>query len=82
VPLTRRWKARRAVERLIKTHLESPVGDFTPMLMPEHHAIALSTAAVERWLASIDSVFTYRWELPAPNVPLAAGRADLILSAS
>jgi SAM-dependent methyltransferase len=79
VPLTRRWKARRAIERVIKMRLESPIGDFTPLLLPEQYTLALSTATVERWLSRLRGDFTYRWVLPAPNVPLAAGRADLIL---
>jgi SAM-dependent methyltransferase len=79
VPLTRRWKARRAVEQIIKMRVQSPIGDFTPLLLPEHYTIALSTATVERWLSRLQGDFTYRWRLPAPGVPLAAGRADLIL---
>jgi len=79
VPLTRRWKARRAVERVIKLQLESPIGDFPSVVLPEHHTVKLSTETVERWLASLQGDFTYRWRLPAPGVPLVAGRADLVL---
>jgi SAM-dependent methyltransferase len=79
VPLTRRWKARRAIERIVKMRLESPLGDFTPTLIPARYTLSLSTSMIERWLSGIAGEFTYHWELPAPNVPLAAGRADLIL---
>jgi SAM-dependent methyltransferase len=79
VALTRRWKVRRAIERVVKMRIESPIGDFTPHLLPERYTLALSTATVERWLSRLEGEFSYRWELPAPNVPLAAGRADLIL---
>jgi SAM-dependent methyltransferase len=77
VPLTRRWKARRVVETALKTH--SSVNLFAPARLPANYTIALTTASVERWLGTTGVELTYHWELPAPGVPLAPSRADLIV---
>jgi len=77
VPLTRRWKARRTVETLWKSR--SAGAGFAPVRLPSNYTLPLTTAAVERWLAALDGDFLHRWELPAPGVPLAFGRADLII---
>ncbi len=34
---------------------------------------------VERWLAAVEGSPCYRWLPQGPGVPLASGRADLIL---
>ncbi len=77
VPLTRRWKARRTLEVLLKRR--SPAQSFVLPPLPPGYTLSLTTAAVERWLASVDGEFVHHWELPAPGVPLAVGRADLII---
>jgi SAM-dependent methyltransferase len=77
VPLTRRWKVRNVVETTLKRR--SAGERFAPARLPPSYTLSLSTAAVEHWLATLDTDFVYRWELPAPGVPLAAGRADLII---
>jgi SAM-dependent methyltransferase len=53
---------------------------FPPVRLPANYTLALSTAAVERWLAMLDADVTHQWRLPAPGVPLAPGRADLLIS--
>jgi SAM-dependent methyltransferase len=50
-----------------------------PARLPANYTLALSTVAVERWLAMLDVDVTYHWQLPAPGVPLAPGRADLLI---
>jgi 2-polyprenyl-3-methyl-5-hydroxy-6-metoxy-1,4-benzoquinol methylase len=77
VPLTRIWKARRIVETTIG--IRSSGEQFAPARLPPNYTLSLTTAAVERWLAKLDGDFVHHWELPAPGVPLAAGRADLII---
>lgn len=77
VPLTRRWKARRALEAMLKRR--SQAERFVPARLPASYTLTLTTAALERWLTTLEVNFTYHWELPAPGVPLAAGRADLII---
>lgn len=77
VPLTRLWKVRRVVETTLNRGAHSE--GFIPVRLPPNYAISLSTEAVERWLAMLDGDFSHRWELPAPGVPLASGRADLII---
>jgi cyclopropane fatty-acyl-phospholipid synthase-like methyltransferase len=52
---------------------------FPPVRLPANYTLALSTAAVERWLAMLKGDVTHRWQLPAPGVPLAPGRADLLI---
>lgn len=78
VPLTRRWKARRTLEALLRSR--SSPGSFVVPSLPPGYAVSLTTAAVERYLAMVSGDFTHRWELPAPGVPLAIGRADLIIA--
>ncbi|MGA9315377.1 MAG: hypothetical protein WBV77_12185, partial [Solirubrobacteraceae bacterium] len=51
----------------------------SPARLPANYTLVLTTMAVERWLTTLDSGLTYRWALPAPSVPLAPGRADLII---
>jgi SAM-dependent methyltransferase len=77
VPLTRRWKVRRAVETMLKRR--SPAGRFAPARLPSSYTISLTTATVDRWLSGFESDFIHHWQLPAPGVPLAPGRADLII---
>jgi predicted O-methyltransferase YrrM len=79
VPLTPSWKARRTVEMMIKVRSRRPVDAFAPVWLPTGYTLALTTAAVERWLATLDAELTHHWELPAPGVPLACARADLII---
>jgi SAM-dependent methyltransferase len=79
VPLTRRWKARRVVEAIVKDWRHRSVEAFQPARLPANYTLTLTTAAVERWLARLDRDVTHRWELPAPGVPLAPGRADLVI---
>lgn len=87
VPLTIGWKTRRTVETLIKAGghrfimARSPgqVKVASPARLPANYTLVLTTMAVERWLTTLDSGLTYRWALPAPSVPLAPGRADLII---
>ena len=77
VPLTRRWKARRTVEALLESR--SAPARFVLPALPPGYTLSLTTAAVERWLAMVDGDFVHHWELPAPGVPMAVGRADLII---
>ncbi len=77
VPLTRRWKARRTVEALLNSR--SSPGRFVVPPLPPGYTLSLTAAAVERWLAMVEGDFLFHWELPDPGVPLAAGRADLII---
>jgi SAM-dependent methyltransferase len=77
VPLTRSWKARRIVETTIR--IRSSGEQFAPARLPPNYTLSLTTAAIERWLATLEGDFVHHWELPAPGVPLAAGRADLII---
>jgi SAM-dependent methyltransferase len=77
VPLSRRWKVRNVVESVLKKRAQ-PEG-FTPARLPPNYTLPLTAAAIERWLAELRPEVGYRWELPAPGVPLAPGRADLIL---
>jgi SAM-dependent methyltransferase len=79
VPLTRGWKARHTLEATIKRSGGAPLDSFAAARLPAGYTLTLSTADVERWLATLDERLTHRWELPAPGVPLAAARADLIL---
>jgi SAM-dependent methyltransferase len=79
VPLTPGWKARRTVETMIKARSRRPVKAFAPARLPDNYTLTLTTASVERWLAALDGDLEHRWRLPAPGVPLAPGRADLIL---
>lgn len=77
VPLTRRWKARRIVETMLKSR--SPAERFAPARLPPSYTLSLTTVAVERWIATLEGDLVHHWELPAPGVPLAPGRADLII---
>ncbi len=77
VALTRRWKLRRLLETLLKNR--SRKEDFVPAQLPPRYTISLSTAAVERWLATQREDLVHHWELPAPGVPLVHRRADLII---
>ncbi len=79
VPLTRRWKTRSALERIVKLRSQSQVERFVPVLLPASYTLNLSTTVVERWLSALHGEFTHHWELPSPGVPLAPARADLIL---
>ncbi|MFI5036897.1 MAG: SAM-dependent methyltransferase [Solirubrobacterales bacterium] len=80
VPLTRRWKVRRIVETMSRSR--APAERFAPARLPPNYTLPLTTAAVERWLTSLEGNLTHHWELPAPGAPLAAGRADLIIERS
>jgi hypothetical protein len=77
VPLTRSWKVRRIAQTMFKSR--SPTERFAPAQLPPNYTLPLTTAAVERWLATVEGDLTHYWELPAPGVPLAPGRADLII---
>jgi 2-polyprenyl-3-methyl-5-hydroxy-6-metoxy-1,4-benzoquinol methylase len=77
VALTRRWKLRRALTTALAPR--APVERFVPARLPDGYTVALSTETVERWLAAVEGEVSHHWQLPAPGVPLAAGRADLIL---
>jgi hypothetical protein len=55
---------------------------FALARLPPDYTLPLTTAGVERWLTSLEGNLTHHWELPAPGVPLAAGRADLIIERS
>ncbi len=77
VPLTRRWKLRRVLETILRH--SSPPERFAPARLPPDYVVPLSTMAVERWLATLAGDFVHHWELPAPGVPLAPARADLVL---
>jgi SAM-dependent methyltransferase len=77
VPLTRRWKARNVFETSLKGC--SSGQRFAAARLPANYTLLLTTPAVERWLATVDGDFVHHWELPAPGVPLARGRADLII---
>jgi 2-polyprenyl-3-methyl-5-hydroxy-6-metoxy-1,4-benzoquinol methylase len=79
VPLTLGWKARRTVETIIKARSRRLVNAFPPARLPANYTLSLTTVAVESWLAALEGNLTYRWRLPAPGVPLAHGRADLIV---
>lgn len=78
VALTRRWKAHRTVEMLLKRGAAAE--EFAPARLPSNYTLTLTTAAVERWLATLGGDLAHHWELPAPGVPLAPGRADLIIT--
>lgn len=77
VPLTRRWKSRRVGEAMLRSC--SSAEHFTPARLPPNYTISLTTAAVERGLATQQDGLVHRWELPAPGTPLAYRRADLII---
>lgn len=79
VPLTRRWKARHMVQAALKARSRSRADRFVPARLPVGYTLALTTAAVERWLAALGGELTHHWELPAPGVPLVRSRADLIV---
>ena len=76
VPLTRGWKARYVVQSATKGRSRDP--EFVSPQLPPNYTLPLTTAVFERWLAAFDEL-GHRWALPAPGVPLAAARADLIL---
>lgn len=78
-PLTFRWKARRTLEAIIKAASHRSVAASSPARLPANYTLSLSTAALERWLEMLDGDVEHRWKLPAPGVPLAPGRADLLL---
>jgi SAM-dependent methyltransferase len=78
VALTRRWKLRRLAEMALK--VPSSATGFAPARLPSGYTISLTTAVVERWLAMLGEELVHHWELPAPGVPLASARADLIVS--
>jgi SAM-dependent methyltransferase len=78
VALTRRWKLRRLAVMALKARAAG--ADFAPARLPSGYTISLTTDVVERWLATLGEELVSRWELPAPGVPLAAARADLIVS--
>jgi 2-polyprenyl-3-methyl-5-hydroxy-6-metoxy-1,4-benzoquinol methylase len=78
VPLTRRWKLRRLLEMALKAR--SSAERFAPAQLPSGYTIALTSATVERLLATLGEELAHHWELPAPGVPLASARADLIIS--
>lgn len=80
VPLTRRWKAHRLVATMSRGR--APAERFAPPRLPPNYTLPITRAAVERWLASLEGSLVHHWELPAPSVPLAAGRADLIIERS
>ena len=77
VPLSRSWKARSIMETMRKSR--SSVEPFAPARLPPGYTLALSTPAIESWLRTLEGDVRYQWQLPAPGVPLAPGRADLIL---
>jgi SAM-dependent methyltransferase len=77
VPLTRRWKVRRVIATAL--HIRRGAESFSLPRLPSNYVVPLTTTAVERWLGTLEGSFAYHWELPAPGVPLAHGRADLIV---
>jgi hypothetical protein len=77
VRLTRRWKARHVLRSVIKGRSDNP--DFVLPRLPPNYTLPLTTTALERWLAPFGDELRYEWALPAPGVPLAAARADLIV---
>ena len=79
VALTPGWKARRTIETMIKARSRRAPDAFEPARLPANYTLTLTTAAVERWLARLDADVSHRWRLPAPGVPLAQGRADLLI---
>ncbi len=79
VPLTPGWKARRTFETIIKARSHRPVKDFPPARLPTNYTLTLTTGALESWLAALEGDLTHCWRLPAPGVPLAHSRADLIV---
>lgn len=79
VPLTFRWKARRTLETIVKAGSRRSVVAFAPARLPASYTLSLTTEAVERWLDLLGGDVTHRWELSAPGVPLAPGRADLVI---
>jgi SAM-dependent methyltransferase len=76
VPLTRRWKVQYLAQSAIRGHSRDPA--FVSPQLPPNYTLPLTTVALERWLRAFGDL-SHRWALPAPGVPLAAGRADLIL---
>lgn len=77
VPLTRRWKALYIAQSATRGRSQDP--EFVSPQLPPNYTLPLTTVAFERWLTALGSDLGHRWALPAPGVPLAAGRADLIL---
>lgn len=63
----------------LKSGTRPSPGAFPPVRLPANYTLALSTSAVERWLAMLNADVTHHWRLPAPGVPLAPGRADLLI---
>jgi SAM-dependent methyltransferase len=79
VPLTRHWKALYTIKATRKRGSRSSAERFAPARLPADYTLALTTSTVEGWLARLEGEVSYHWELPSPGVPLAPGRADLIL---
>jgi SAM-dependent methyltransferase len=79
VPLTRGWKTRHALAAAIKRRGRSPAEPFAAARLPPGYTLTLTTADIERWLVMLGEPLIHTWELPAPSVPLAPARADLIL---
>ncbi len=78
VRLSRAWKIRRILESLVLSGA-SRTRSFTPVRLPTNYTMALTVDDVERWLAAVEGSPRYRWLSPGPGVPLASGRADLII---
>jgi SAM-dependent methyltransferase len=78
MPLTRRWKMRRILELAMSRGGPRSVG-FTPPRLPAGYTAALTIEGIERWLADLGGPLRHHWSPPGPGVPLAAGRADLII---
>jgi SAM-dependent methyltransferase len=78
VQLTRRWKMRRGLELALSSG-RPDTARFTPAQLPPSYTVALTVSGIERSLADLGVTLRHRWSPPGPGVPLAAGRADLII---
>jgi SAM-dependent methyltransferase len=76
--LTRRWKMRRILELVLSSAAASGARFAAPQL-PTSYTVGLTVAAIDRWLAALDVPVRHSWLAPGPGVPLAVGRADLLI---
>jgi SAM-dependent methyltransferase len=78
VVLTRRWKLRRILE-LVLSSATADGARFTAPRLPPSYTVGLTIGGIDRWLAELDVPVRHSWMAPGPGVPLAVGRADLLI---
>jgi SAM-dependent methyltransferase len=78
---TRVWKMRWVLESSVRSRLGSRSGGtFDPVELPPNYTLPLSAQMIDQWLAAMPNELDHHWEVPSPGVPLAAGRADLVMT--